>query len=260
MIVINVDPIAFTIGHFAMLWHIITSTAAVVTAVVMAWHGAKRAGIRPRIFVSMAAWAIVGGALGSKLVHVIDLWDHYSAHPGEILRIEGHAIYGVILGALLAVWGYAKISGTPFWRLGDLAAPGAALGQAIGRVGCIIQGCCHGIPTSLPWAVVYTHPNCYGYVPLNKALHPTQAYFLLWNLVVFALLWWLRRQPRPEGSLCLIYLALYSVGDFGLRFFRQQEPFLFGLHQGQVIGLAILAATFCIFAKRAFFPIRPSPS
>ena len=71
-------------------------------------------------------------------------------------------------------------------------------------------------------------------------MHPTQLYFLLWNLIVFAVVWKLRGRLKPQGSLFFLYLALYAAGDFGLRFFRVNEPFLFGLHEGQVISLAIL--------------------
>jgi len=75
---------------------------------------------------------------------------------------------------------------------------------------------------------------------LGMAIHPTQVYFLLWNLTVFGVLWRLRGRLKPEGSLFLLYLSLYAIGDFGLRFFRAGTPFLFGFQEAQVIGLAAL--------------------
>lgn len=248
MITINIDPVAFSLGPFAIPWYAIAVALAIAAVVIVALGEARRVGISLKSFLFAVGLAIPGGVAGAKLVHVIDLWEHYSVHPQEIFRPEGWALYGAILGALLSVWVYARFSGISFWRLGDLIAPGAPLGQAIGRIGCLIQGCCYGLPASLPWSIVYTHPR--SYAPLGVPLHPAQAYFMLWNLVVFAVLWKLRGRLKPEGSLFLAYLVLYSVGDLGLRFLRQGEPFLFGLQQAQVIGLAILAVAVPLFILR----------
>lgn len=248
MIAIHLNPVAFTVGPFAVPWYAIMLVAAVVTMIILAAREGGRVGIPPGVIYSAAAWAIVGGEMASKLVHIIDWWGYYAAHLREVLRFEGQAIYGAILGALLAVRIHTAVKVLPFWRLADVVAPGAALGQAIGRMGCLIQGCCYGLPTSLPWAVVYTHPH--SYAPLGVALHPSQVYFVLWNLAVFATIRHLRERLEPEGSLFLVYLALYSAGDFGLRFLRQGEPFLLGLHQAQIIGLAILAAVVPLLTLR----------
>ena len=81
-----------------------------------------------------------------------------------------------------------------------------------------------------------TIPSQYWLTPL----YPTQIYFMLWNFIVFAILWRLRGKIQPQGSLFFLYLCLYAIGDFGLRFFRINDPFLLGLQQGQVISLLIL--------------------
>ncbi|GAF98615.1 unnamed protein product, partial [marine sediment metagenome] len=151
------------------------------------------------------------------------------------------SVYGAVIGAMAAVLIYAWVKKLSFWQLGDVAAPGALLGQAIGRIGCILNGCCYGLPTSVPWAVIYTNPR--SYAPLGVPFHPTQIYHLLWNLVAFGIIWGLRRQLKPQGSLFLSYLALYAVGDLGIRFVRVGEPFLFGMQQAQLIGIVILLVT-----------------
>jgi phosphatidylglycerol:prolipoprotein diacylglycerol transferase len=153
-----------------------------------------------------------------------------------------------------------RVKKTPFSSLagvGDAIAVGAPLAQAIGRIGCTLNGCCHGKPSpfnSFPGAVIYTArdtiPSQYWGVPL----YPAQIYFLLWNLIVFAVVWRFRGKLKPQGSLFFLYLCLYAVGDFGLRFFRVNEPFLLGLQQGQVISLAILviAVPWLIIRMRKF--------
>lgn len=143
--------------------------------------------------------------------------------------------------------------------VGDAIAVGAPLAQAIGRIGCTINGCCFGWPSpfnSFPGAVIYTArdtiPRYWHDLNLYQdgitvPLYPTQIYFLLWNLVVFAVIWRMRKRIKPQGALFLLYLCLYAAGDFGLRFFRVNDIFLLGLYQGQVISLVILLVTLPLF-------------
>lgn len=246
MITLALDPIAFTVAGVAVPWYALTLLAAVVAVFIVARREASRIGL-PRGSLTLAAlWAVVGGFIGAKLGHVADWWDYLAAHPGQILRVEGWVIHGALLGALLALWIHARLGGTSFRLLCDVTAAGAPLGQAIGRLGCLIQGCCHGIPAEIPWAVVYVHPR--SYAPLGEPRHPAQAYFLLWNLAVFAALRPLRTRLNRPGCLFLTYLALYSVGDFALRFLRPAEPLLWGLQQAQLIGLALLALVLPLLA------------
>jgi phosphatidylglycerol:prolipoprotein diacylglycerol transferase len=127
------------------------------------------------------------------------------------------------------------------WLIADLISPGALVGMAIGRVGCVFNGCCYGLTTSLPWAVEYSCPT--SYAPLGVPLHPTQMYHIIWNLIAFAILWSLRRRLKPQGSVFLIYLAFYAAGDLLIRIVREGDPFLFGLQQAQVIGIVVLIIT-----------------
>jgi phosphatidylglycerol:prolipoprotein diacylglycerol transferase len=86
--------------------------------------------------------------------------------------------------------------------------------------------------------VVYTYPN--SYAPLGVALHPTQPYEIIFLLIVFGVLFWLRKRFQPDGSLFLIYLGVYSIWRIGIDFLREGTSFLFGLHQAQVIGIIVL--------------------
>lgn len=241
LIEIGINPVAFGFGPFEVRWYGIMVVLAVVAIIMVTLLEAKRVGISEEHIYSVALWAVVGGVVVSRLVHVIDRWDYYVAHPEQIVRFEGLTVYGAVIGALLAVLIYTWIKKLSFWQLGDVVAPGAILGQAIGRIGCILNGCCYGLPTSVPWAVIYTHPR--SYAPLGMPIHPTHIYHLLWNLAAFALIWGLRRRLKPQGTLFLSYLALYAVGDLGIRFVRAGEPFLFGIQQAQLIGIVILVVT-----------------
>jgi phosphatidylglycerol:prolipoprotein diacylglycerol transferase len=183
--------------------------------------------------------AIPSGIIVSRLLHVIDMWDYYSHYPGEIIGGSGLTIYGAILGAILGIWIYSRFSKFRFGYFADLVAPGVLLAQAVGRVGCTINGCCYGLPTSLPWGVVYTQPE--SYAPLGVAVHPTQIYEIIYLLIIFGVVYSLRGRLKPEGSLFLVYISFYSLWRIGIDFLREGTPFLFGLHQAQVIGIIVLA-------------------
>jgi phosphatidylglycerol:prolipoprotein diacylglycerol transferase len=122
--------------------------------------------------------------------------------------------------------------------LADVAAVGLPLGQAIGRVGCLINGCNYGIPTTLPWGVIWTNPGAMA--PINDvARHPAQAYEALLSLAVFGLVWLLRKRFKTDGLLFLVYVVAYSLGRFPISLVREDTIALFGLRQAQVVGLAL---------------------
>jgi phosphatidylglycerol:prolipoprotein diacylglycerol transferase len=245
MINVNINPVAFSIGAFEVRWYGIMVVLAVVALIAISLREAKRVGLAEENIYSVGLWGIIGGIIVSRLFHVIDKWSYYIAHPAQIFGFEGLTVYGAVLGALLAVLIYCWVKKISFWLIGDVIAPGAILGQAIGRVGCLMNGCCYGLPTSLPWGVVYTNPA--SYCPLNESFQPTQIYHLIWNLIGFGILWSLRRRLKPQGSLFLLYLALYAAGDLSIRFVRVGEPFrsgmFFNLQQAQLIGIVILLVT-----------------
>ena len=248
MIYIGINPVAFTIGSFSLRWYAVMMILAIIFLVWWSTRFAKAAGYDKDFILGAALWAIPLGIIGAKLVHVVDDLSYYVAHPAGIANPGGFAIFGAILGAMLGVWIYCRIHRVSFAPLGDMMAPGIILAQAIGRVGCTINGCCYGASSYLPWAVTWTHPNTYA--PLGIPVHPTQVYELLWDLLVFAILWWLLRgRLKQPGLLFAAYLTLYSLGSFSIRFLRGDVSTFAGVfNEGQVISLLvfIVAAGFLI--------------
>jgi phosphatidylglycerol:prolipoprotein diacylglycerol transferase len=242
---ININPIAFSVGTLEVRWYGIMVVLAVVAVIALAVLEARRVGLSEEHIYSVALWGIIGGILVSRLFHVIDKWDYYMANPRQIIGFAGLTVYGAVFGALLAVLIYCWVKKLSFWQIGDVAAPGAILGQAIGRIGCFINGCCYGLPTSSPLGVVYTNPA--SFCPLGESFQPTQIYHMLWDLIGFGILWSLRRRLEPKGSLFLLYLALYAAGDLSIRFVRVGEPFrsgmFFNMQEAQLIGIIVLVVT-----------------
>ncbi len=241
MINIDINPV-LTIGPISIRWYGIMVALAILVLVLWMLREVRRgANLSYNTVITAALVGIPSGIVVSRLLHVIDAWEHYGQNPGEIIGASGLTIYGAILGAALGIWIYSKFSKFQFGYFADRAALGLILAQAIGRVGCTINGCCYGTEASpwLPWSVVYTHPE--SFAPLGIAIHPTQPYEIIFLLIVFAVLFTLRGRFKPDGSLFLIYLSLYSLWRLGIDFIRDGTPFLFGLHQAQIIGLVVLA-------------------
>ncbi len=246
MIEIGINPVAF----LNVRWYGIMVALAILILILWMLREVKRgANISQETILTAALVGIPSGIVISRLLHVVDRWDYYSQYPGQIIGASGLTIYGAVLGAALAVWIYSKFGNFRFGYFADVIAPGIILAQAIGRVGCTINGCCYGIETSLPWGIVYTHPESIGLG--TGVVHPTQVYEIIACLIIFGILLKLRGRLKPDGSLFLVYLGLYSAWRFGISFLREGTPFLFGLHQAQVIGIVVLAIAIFLLAYRA---------
>jgi len=252
---IGISPIAFTIGPVSVHWYGIMVALAVATLVVWCWYFTRNRGITAEFVMGAALVLIPTGIIVSRLVHILDKLGYYWDNPRAILSLEGMTIYGAILGGLLAGWVYCRLKRVTFAPLADLAAPGIIMAQAIGRVGCILNGCCTGKETSLPWAFVYTNPLTQAtmYDPatgqvvsaLYVPLHPTHLYELLGDLLIFVLLFWVfRGRLKPDGSLLALYLALYSALTFTVRFWRgDTTPVVGFVPEGQLISVILFVGS-----------------
>lgn len=212
------------------------------------WQVKKGAKISYDTAFTAALVGIPSGVILARVLHVIDFWEYYGQNPGQIVGGGGLTAYGGVLGAALGVWIYSRFSRFRFGYFADTVAPGIILAQAIGRIGCILNGCCYGSETLLPWGIIYNHPD--SACQVFTAVHPTQAYEIIWNLIVFGILIALKGRLKPDGSLFLVYLSLYSVWRFGGDFLRDGTPFLFGLHQAQVIAAIVLAIAIPLLVLR----------
>ncbi|MFC2048196.1 prolipoprotein diacylglyceryl transferase [Chloroflexota bacterium] len=245
MIEININPVAF----LSIRWYGVFIALAILVVILWTiWQVRKGARISYDTLFTAAIVGVPSGIVLSRLLHVIDLWDYYIQHPGQIVGGGGLTIYGGILGAALGIWVYSRFSKLQFSYFADMAAPGVILAQVVGRVGCTINGCCYGTACSLPWAITYTHPN--SFAPPGIAVHPTTVYEIIYLLIIFGVVLMLKGRLKPDGSLFLVYLSLYSVWRLGIDFIREGTSFLFGLHQAQVIAIIVLAIAIPLLALR----------
>jgi phosphatidylglycerol:prolipoprotein diacylglycerol transferase len=243
MFTISIDPIIFTIGHFHLRWYSLIVATATAIGFMFAVREAGRKGFNTEDISNSAVWIILAGLVGARLFHVADHWtDEYAANPIRILNIweGGLAIWGGIVGGVIATAVLAYLKRWKVTRLLDAFVPGVVLAQAVGRVACIITGDAIGKPTSGPFGFAYTSPN--AMVPqLGVYYTPTPVFEILMNLAIFGLLWMLRKRNLPDGLLTLIYLILYSFLRFLVAFTSAYQEVAFGLNQAQLISILVLA-------------------
>ena len=265
MIEIGMNPNIIDTGAVVLSWHGLLSVVAVAIAVYLVARWAPRHGISSDAVYSAAVWAIIGGIVGARFIHVIDEWEYYAANPTQVFAVwtGGIAIWGAVLGGFVGGWTYATWAGIPRGRLADITAPALILAMAIGRIGDMVNGEHLADLTTLPWGVVWSHPSspsfqAYGLLPS----HPAVAYEMLLDLAIFGvLLFVLRKRLRPDGMQFAALLAMYSLGRFFILFFHDYTIWFLGLNGAQIISLIVFAITVPLLARRARLrpPAEPEP-
>lgn len=246
MITISLDPIIFSIGHLALRWYSLIVMTAIVIGVWLAVREAGRKGFNKDEILNSSMWIVLGGLIGARLFHVIDHWlDEFAANPIRILYFweGGLAIWGGVLGGLLAVAILAKVNQWHLPRLLDALVPGVVLAQAIGRIACIITGDAIGKATTGPFGFAYTSPNAMA-PQLGVYYTPTPVYEIIMNLTIFGILWYLRKKNLADGVLTLLYLSLYSFARFFVAFTSAYPIIGFGLNQAQWISILVFLISF----------------
>jgi len=241
------------IGHFSlptfglMLW-----LAAVAAALVMD-RGFRRVGISADA-VGMVAIAVVLGIVGAKLWHVADTPSEFRDLGWKVLwDSAGFAWFGGLVFGITALvvqgW-WAKIGAL---RTLDLAAPAAALGYGIGRIGCFLSGDgCYGLETKLPFPWGMSFPNGIERTPFGVRVYPTPILELAAGVLIA---WWLWRRagkPHAVGTIVGYYLVLSGIARFLVEIIRRNPHVLFGLSNAQLasIGSVVAGAALIIWAAR----------
>jgi phosphatidylglycerol:prolipoprotein diacylglycerol transferase len=233
-----------------MLW-----LAAVAAAFVMD-RGFRRAHISADgegpDAIGMVAIAVIAGIVGAKLWHVIDTPTEFREAGWSVLwDSAGFAWFGGLIFGISALvfqgW-RARIGGL---RTLDLAAPAAAIGYGIGRIGCFLSGDgCYGLPTNLPWGMSF--PNGIEPTPPFVRVHPTPLYELAAGLLIGWWLWWRSGKPRGTGAIVGEYLLLSGMARFLVEFIRRNPKVLWGLSNAQLAsaGSVVVGILLIVWAAR----------
>ena len=248
MVELEIGPNLLNFGTFVLSWHGFFSFVAVGTAVFLVGRWAPMRGIESDTIYSIAMWAIIGGIVGARIVHVVDQWDFYQNNPGQIVAIwsGGIGLWGGIIGGFVAGTAYALFAKHPVGVIADLAAPAILFVQTIGRLGDIVNGehCAKAADFFLGF--IWTSPDSNAQVCDNGvgvSVHPVIAYEMTWNMVALLIIWNLRGRLKPDGMLWALYLALYASGRFLVSLAREDKVWALGLQEAHYIALAVLAIT-----------------
>lgn len=173
--------------------------------------------VHPDVIGDLLLWVMAGGILGARALYVIVHWDKdFAAHPLQVLAIwkGGLVSYGGFIGAFLMGYWFCRRRKIPFLELADLCMPGTMLGQATGRIGCLLVGDDYGkVAPDLPWAIRFPdNPDSLLPAELRgQPLHPTQIYMMLKAALIFAILAWLARRRQFTGQILFTALMLYPL-------------------------------------------------
>jgi phosphatidylglycerol:prolipoprotein diacylglycerol transferase len=260
-------PLPFLNTSFHIYFYGILITLGVIAAAFLSQSEAKRRGLNPDFVWDLLFWVVLAGIVGARIWHIFTpppsmvaqgiTTKYYLTHPLAMIDIRkgGLGIPGAIIAGALALWIYCHNKKLAFLTWADIAAPGVALAQAIGRWGNFFNQELYGKPTNLPWKI-YIDPahRVPGFTNYDY-YHPLFLYESLWNLLNMAVLLWLGRRFKDwlkPGDLFFFYMIEYSIGRFFLEFLRLDASQVAGINFNQtfVAVVAVLAAAVVVWNHR----------
>jgi len=259
-------PRLLELGPLTVYSYGVLLAAAYLLALWVTVRRARRAGLDGDRVLDLGIYIIISALVGAKALLLIVDFNYFRQQPAELwtLARSGGVFYGgLVLAFVVGLW-YMRRHKLPVWTTADAIAPGIALGHVVGRMGCLLAGCCYGVPTSLPWGITFNDAFAAANVgtPLHVALHPTQLYDAGAEFLILLLLLGTERKGRKFGGRTFwIYILLYAVSRFTIEFFRgDPRGATFGWSTSQVIslGLAPLAAIMLFVLARRKQP-DPAP-
>lgn len=236
-------PYLFKIGNLTVYTYGLFIAVAFLSGFIFFLFDVNRRGFTIDTGVDIGFWVLLSAILGSRLVYVFVNYKYYLKFPLRSLMVwEGGLVwYGALLGGVVAAVIYIRAKKLDWWLWADMGAPPLALAQAVGRIGCLMAGCCYGKETSLPWGILFKESTI---APNGVHLHPTQIYHMLCNFAIFLFLFFRRGRAAFKGEIFLLYLILYGATRSVVEIFRgDPRGFLFGglISTSQFISIAVIA-------------------
>lgn len=232
-------PILFEFGPFRLYSFGLMVVLGFMAGATLSSRLAQRRGLPGEVFFDAAVVLLFSGIAGARLLFVLLNWKSFAGHLGDVTAIwqGGMSFHGGAAAGILSGAAYLRWKKIPVLAMADAAGPGLALGYAIGRIGCLLNGCCYGVPTDLPWGMPFREGQA------GVHYHPVQLYATALNLVLCAALFYAYRRPHRTGQVLALYLAGYSIYRFAVESLRKgvtAEVFAFGLTDTQAFSILLI--------------------
>ena len=229
-------PILFKIGLVNVYAYGLMVAVGFCIASSFIYRRVNEFGLDRENILDLFLLVLIGGILGARLVYILSNLPYYLSRPLEIFNLSkgGLVWYGGFAGGLLAALFYTRKQKIDFWNAADLAAPYIALAQSLGRVGCFLNGCCFGMQTKAPFAVIFPGDP--------SPRHPTQLYSSFALILIFIILRLWQDRRHFKGEIFIGYCLFYSSKRFLMEFLRgDSRRVLFGMTFFQYASIAIFS-------------------
>ena len=243
----------FTIGPVTVRWYGVAVALGILLGVLLALKRERRYGLPRDTVLDLALWGVPAAIIGARLYYVAFSWKAYAGDPVRVLYLweGGLAIYGGLLGGLLAGLAYARIHRLRFLTLCDLAAPCFALGQAVGRWGNFFNQEAYGVAAAQPWQRRFPISV---FIQADGQWHlATFFYESMWCLMIVLLLLWLERRNRfrRPGDAFFSYVLLYALERAAVEGLRTDSLYWGPVRVSQALSLvAASVSAGILFARR----------
>jgi phosphatidylglycerol---prolipoprotein diacylglyceryl transferase len=250
-------PVLFKLGPLEIRSYGFMLAISFMLGIWLSVQRAKKRKVDPNQIMDLSVLIIISAILGSRLLYVLFHLDEFRGHwldtinpfqsDGQI-GIAGLTLLGGVLLSFLTTVIYLRIKKLPFLRYADIIVPLVALGEAITRLGCYLNGCCFGLPCEHgPFCVIFPHSSPAGAVFGGVPVYPSQLFQSFYALLMFGIMIFMDRKERYTGFQMHLFLILYGIGRFSIDFFRYYEDSMVilsiagkGISLNQLISLAFV--------------------
>jgi phosphatidylglycerol:prolipoprotein diacylglycerol transferase len=215
-------PEILHIGALHLRFYGLALTVSFLIGTHLAIKRARRSNVPEDFVVWLALVILLLAVVGSRALYVVTHWAEFGDGFSNVFMLweGGLTMYGGVVAAVVGGIAFIRSRGFPVWEVTDILTPSLALGEAITRIGCFMNGCCFGIPTRLPWGVVFPEDSFAAAVFGMAAIHPSQLYSAGLALLVLGFVLWLDRRRRFEGQLFWSYILTSAIARFFIDFTR----------------------------------------